>query len=332
MRILGIETSCDETSIAIVKDGSIVESNIVASSIELHKKYGGIVPEIATRHHVEVILPVLKEALSESGIELSKIDVLAVTQGPGLIGSLMVGITFAKSIAYALGLPLIPVDHILAHLYSPYLNQAGIEFPYLGLAVSGGHTSLFVVNGFCDFRLIGKTRDDALGESFDKVAKMLGLGFPGGPEVERRAERAKKRDTIFTPPKIRDGYDLSYSGLKTAVLYHLKRQERLEDSDIDEVCYGFQKAALESLLFKVEQALADFKLKRVLAGGGVTANSRLRELLKKLEADVYLADKKYSSDNAGMVAGLAYRLYNKDREIGFDLNFEPYSIFGERWT
>ncbi len=332
MRVLGIETSCDETSIAIVKDGNIVESNIIASSIDLHRKYGGIVPEIATRHHVEVILPVLKEALSESRLDLSKIDALAVTQGPGLIGSLMVGITFAKSIAYALGLPLIPVDHILAHLYSPYLDKRDIEFPYLGLAVSGGHTSIFIVKGFCDFKLIGKTRDDALGESFDKVAKMLGLGFPGGPEIERRARRAKRRDISFTPPKVKDGYDLSYSGLKTAVLYYLKKQEKLKDSDIDEICYGFQEAALKSLLLKVEHVLADFKLKRVLAGGGVTANGRLRELLENLEAEVYLADKKYSSDNAGMVAGFAYQLYNRNRDIGFDLNFEPYSIFEERWN
>ncbi|MDP8253457.1 MAG: tRNA (adenosine(37)-N6)-threonylcarbamoyltransferase complex transferase subunit TsaD [Candidatus Kaelpia aquatica] len=332
MRILGIETSCDETSIAVVKDGNIVESNIIASSVGLHKKYGGIVPEIATRHHVEVILPAFKEALSKSGVGLSKIDALAVTQGPGLIGSLMVGITFAKSIAYGLGLPLIPVDHILAHLYSPYLSQAEIEFPYLGLAISGGHTSLFIVKGFCDFKLIGKTRDDALGESFDKVAKMLGLGFPGGPEVERRAKRAKKRDITFTPPKVKDGYDLSYSGLKTAVLYHLKKQDELKDSDIDEICYGFQEAAFKSLLFKAEQALVDFKLKRIIAGGGVTANNRLRELLENLETDVYLTDKKYSSDNAGMVAGFAYQLYNKNKGIGADLNFEPYSIFGERWT
>ena len=329
MRILGIETSCDETSIAVVRDGTIIESNIVASSIELHKKYGGIVPEIATRHHVEVILPVLKEALSEANIGLSSIDALAVTQGPGLIGSLMVGVTFAKSIAYALSLPLIPVDHILAHIYSPYLSYKKIDFPYLGLAVSGGHTSLFLVKGFFDFKLIGKTRDDALGESFDKVAKMLGLSFPGGPEIEKRAARAVKRDTLFTVPKVKNSCDLSYSGLKTAVLYYLKKHENIEDSDVNDICYSFQESALRSLLLKVEQALSDFQLKRVVAGGGVTANSRLRELLTKLDADVYLADKKYSSDNAGMVAGFAYQLYNKRKEIGSDLSFEPYSVFEE---
>lgn len=329
MRILGIETSCDETSIAVVRDGTIIESNIVASSIELHKKYGGIVPEIATRHHVEVILPVLEEALSEANIGLSSIDALAVTQGPGLIGSLMVGVTFAKSIAYALSLPLIPVDHILAHIYSPHLSYKKIDFPYLGLAVSGGHTSLFLVKGFFDFKLIGKTRDDALGESFDKVAKMLGLSFPGGPEIEKRAARAVKRDTLFTVPKVKNSCDLSYSGLKTAVLYYLKKHENIEDSDVNDICYSFQESALRSLLLKVEQALSDFQLKRVVAGGGVTANSRLRELLTKLDADVYLADKKYSSDNAGMVAGFAYQLYNKRKEIGSDLSFEPYSVFEE---
>jgi N6-L-threonylcarbamoyladenine synthase len=332
MRILGIESSCDETSIAVVRDGKFIDSSITASSVDLHKRYGGIVPEIATRHHLEVILPVLEEALSKSSSTLSSIDALAVTQGPGLIGSLMVGITFAKSLAYALNLPLIAVDHILAHIYSPYLNYKDIEFPYLGLAVSGGHTSLFLVKDFLDFKLIGKTRDDALGESFDKVAKMLGLSFPGGPEIEKRAAKAELKELLFTVPKVKDGYDLSYSGLKTAVLYYLKKQKNIADTDINNICCSFQEAALSSLLLKVKRALSDFKLNRVVAGGGVTANNRLRELLNELDAKAYISDKKYSSDNAGMVAGFAYQLYNRKKDRGSDLNFEPYSTFEERWS
>ncbi|MDD5614297.1 MAG: tRNA (adenosine(37)-N6)-threonylcarbamoyltransferase complex transferase subunit TsaD [Candidatus Omnitrophica bacterium] len=329
MKILGIETSCDETSTAIVENGTTVLSSTISSSIDWHKKYGGIVPEIATRHHVEVIAPILKESLAQSGLSLEEIDAIAVTQGPGLIGSLIIGIAFAKSLSLALKKPIIPVDHILAHIYSACMDNVGIKFPYLGLAASGGHSSIFIINDFDDFRLIGKTRDDALGESFDKVAKMLNLGFPGGPEIEKRAAKALNKKMLFNPPEIKNSYDLSYSGLKTAVLYYIKKQKQIEQQEIDSICFGFQEAAFQSLIKKLELAVLNFNTDSLAAGGGVTANSRLREMLKGLGIKLYLPALKYCSDNAAMVAGLAFRLYNKTGSGNID--FGPYSVFEEKW-
>jgi len=328
MKVLGIESSCDETSVAVIDDGRNVLANIIASSLNLHRQYGGIVPEIATRHHVEVIIPVLRAAVEKSRISLDEIDLIAVTQGPGLIGSLMIGITFAKSLAYALQKPIVAVDHILAHLYAAYFSTQKIKFPSLGLVVSGGHTSLFLLNDFTDFKIIGKTRDDALGEAYDKVAKILHLGFPGGPVIEERANAAGEKKLNFTVPSVKNSFDFSYSGLKTAVLYYIKKV-KLTDDVINEICYAFQEAALTSLINQIKKAVSACGVNRMLVGGGVIANKRLREKLAELELSLYFPEMEYCSDNAGMVAGLGYELYNKKIETKMD--FEPYSTFEEKW-
>ncbi|MDP8233203.1 MAG: tRNA (adenosine(37)-N6)-threonylcarbamoyltransferase complex transferase subunit TsaD [Candidatus Saelkia tenebricola] len=329
MKVLGIETSCDETSVAVVENGKTVLANVIASSLDIHKQYGGIVPEIATRHHVEVILPVLEEAIKTSQTSLSEIDLISVTQGPGLIGSLMIGIIFAKSLSFALKKPIIAVDHILSHLYAACLSNNNIEFPSLGLVVSGGHTSLFLLNSFTDFKVIGKTRDDALGEAYDKVAKILNLGFPGGPVIERKANSAKNKELHFTAPSVKSGYDFSYSGLKTAVLYYTRKLEILDKTKTDEICYAFQEAALTTLLKQVKKTVLDYGINRMIVGGGVIANKNLRRKLSDSGLNIYLPEMKYCSDNAGMVAGLGYELYNK--KLGTKINFEPYSTFEEKW-
>ncbi len=325
MKVLGIETSCDETSVAVVEDGVKVLSNIIASSIDLHKKYGGIVPEIATRHHAEIILHLLKEALSIAGVSLKDINLIAVTQGPGLIGSLMVGMAFAKSLSQALKIPILGVDHILAHIYSCYLSYNKPQFPYLGLVVSGGHSSILYMKDFNNFIPLAKTRDDALGECFDKVAKILGLEFPGGPVIEKKALNAKEKNISFPTPWIKNSYDFSYSGLKTAVLYYVKKIKTLDEESISEICYAFQEAALAAILKQVKKVILDYKINRLLVGGGVSANSRLRELLKTFDLELFLPEISYCSDNAGMVAGLGYELYN--RSMRSDFSLEPYSIF-----
>ena len=329
MKVLGIESSCDETSVAVVDDGRNVLANIIASSLDLHKQYGGIVPEIASRHHVEVIIPVLRAALKMSKTPLGEIDLIAVTQGPGLIGSLMIGITFAKSLGFALKKPIIAVDHILAHLYAACLSNQKIKFPSLGLVVSGGHTSLFLLKSFTDFKIIGKTRDDALGEAYDKVAKILHLGFPGGHVIEERAAAAREKRLHFTVPSVKNSFDFSYSGLKTAVLYYTKKNKFLDGIAINEICYAFQEAALISLTNQIKKTVSEHGINRMLAGGGVIANKKLREKLVELKLSLYFPEMEYCSDNAGMVAGLGYELYNKKVETQMD--FEPYSTFEERW-
>lgn len=330
MKVLGIETSCDETALAIVEDGKKVLSNVVASSLDLHRKYGGIVPEIATRHHVEVILPVMDKALQDAGVKLQDIDIIAVTRGPGLIGSLMVGITLAKSLAIAINKPVVAVDHLLAHIFAYSLEGELPSFPFLGLVVSGGHTSLFIIHDFQKFEILGKTRDDALGEAYDKVAKILGLGFPGGPIIENRARNAVEKKSLFPITRIEGSFDFSYSGLKTAVLYYVKEKEQLSQQEINEVCYSFQESALRSLIPPLEMAIEKFKLQSLVVGGGVAVNNRLRELLNQLNINVYLPPRQYCMDNASMVAGLGYSVYNKEGGIG--LNFGPYSTFEEKWN
>ena len=331
MKVLGIETSCDETAIAVVEDGRKVLSTIVASSLALHKQYGGIVPEIATRHHVEVILAVLDKALKDASSGFHDVDVIAVTQGPGLIGSLMIGITLAKSLAMAIGKPIVTVDHILAHIFACSLDGGLPQFPFLGLVVSGGHTSLFIVYGFQKFKLLGRTRDDALGEAYDKVAKILRLGFPGGPVIENMALQAIRRDkNMFPIAKIKHSFDFSYSGLKTAVLYYVKERDTLSSQEVNEICYSFQESALYSLIPPLKNAISEFGLKRLVVGGGVAVNRRLRELLQELGVELHLPSLRYCMDNAAMVAGLGYWVYNENGDAGFQ--FGPYSTFEERWS
>jgi len=312
--ILGIESTCDETSVAIVADGRNVLSNIVASQVDLHAIYRGVVPEIASRAHIENILPVLRQALNSAAVDLNAVDAIAVAHRPGLIGSLLIGVTAAKSLAWALGKPLIGVDHVHAHLYSVKL-QSDIEpaMPAVGLVCSGGHTALYEMQNFNDVKLIGSTIDDAVGEAYDKVASILGLGYPGGPAIDQLAERGDPQAVKFPRTLLsRDSLDFSFSGLKTAVLYHVRgyqgRQHRLEDltsQQIADVAAGFQGACIDVLTKKLDRARRRMNAQSIVIGGGVSANRALRQALANFPIPVYFPRTEYCTDNAAMIAGLA---------------------------
>lgn len=328
MLILGIETSCDETSAAVVEDGKKIISNVVYSQVEIHKVFNGVVPEIASRNHLIKILEVLDGAMGD--IRLDDIDAIAVTNGPGLIGSLLVGLSAAKGISFSLSRPLIPVNHVEAHMYAPHLFN-GIDFPYIGLVASGGHTLLYIVRGFDSPELIGTTIDDAVGEAYDKVAKLLGLGYPGGPVIDSLAKTGNPdlegfRDMPrLLPDNDKDRYNFSYSGLKTAIAYRLKKALNPEYIKND-VAAVFQKSAIGLLLRKAKNALGDFNIKRLVVSGGVAANSLLREELVSLRLEgieVYTAPAEYCSDNAAMVAGRGFQDYKNGRTG--DLRTEAYS-------
>ena len=329
MLTLGIETSCDETSVSVT-EGKRVLSNIVSSSVHLHKLYGGVVPEIASRFHVEYIIEVLSQALKGSGKKLSDIGLVAVTNGPGLVGALLVGISLAKSISYSLKVPIIGVNHILAHLYSALLSDGEKpEFPFVGLVVSGGHTALFYCEDVDRFKLLGQTQDDAVGEAYDKVAKILGLGYPGGPVIDRMAKLAqcKKRVTFPKSYMGKDSLDFSFSGIKTAVLYYVDKIKRLDNGQVADICYAFQESVVDVLVEKALLAVKMTDSKRIVVGGGVAANSRLRK--KMVEAGslhgikIYFPAMKYCIDNAAMVGTLGAELYKKGYKSDIYLTAEP---------
>ena len=333
MLTLGLETSCDETS-ASVTDGNKVLSNIVSSSVHLHKKYGGVVPEIASRFHVEYIAEVLTRSLEDSRKSLKDIKLVAVTNGPGLVGALLTGISMAKSISYSLDRPLVGVNHILAHLYSSFLNEEERpDFPFIGLVVSGGHTALFYCEDIGRQRLLGSTQDDAVGEAYDKVAKILGLGYPGGPVIDRRASRAKGEAVITFPKSYlgKDSLDFSFSGIKTAVLYYVNnlrnKQHAIRNTGINDICYAFQEAALDALVEKVIKTVELTGSKRVVIGGGVAANSRLREKMRELAAfssmKIHFPELKYCMDNAAMIGYLGEVLYKRGARSDLYLSAEP---------
>lgn len=315
MRILGIESSCDETAAAIVEDGQRVLSNQVFSQIEIHQPFQGVVPEIASRNHLLKIMEVVQDGMG--GLTPGDIDAVAATEGPGLTGSLLVGLTFAKAIAYAWNKPLIPVNHIEAHAYAPHLT-AEIPFPYIGLIVSGGHTLLIRANAHTDWEILGSTIDDAVGEAYDKVAKLMGLGYPGGPILDKLAHEGDPsalplfRDMPrFLPDTPADRYRFSYSGLKTAMAYRLKQMEATPEN-LRHAAAAFQKSAVELLTRKTKNALEDTGIKTLTISGGVAANTGLRESLAALGAKGYTvvpAALKYCGDNAAMVAGRAYADY-----------------------
>lgn len=313
MIVLGIETSCDECSAAIVKDGHEILSNVIATQIELHKPYQGVVPELASRLHTEWIAQVVEAAIMQAGISKEDLDAIAVTNRPGLLGSLLVGVNFAKSFAYALGIPCIGIDHIRAHLYASQIENP-LEYPYLGVLVSGGHTVICKVNGYDDVDVLGTTIDDAIGEAFDKVAKFYDLGFPGGVVIDRLSKNGDPNAYSFPGPTLdrsEHPYDMSYSGLKTAVINQLDkfRNEGVEDTP-ENIAASFQRQAVGILMKRVKLALKDTGLTRVSAGGGVAANSLLRSELKKLEKGGYTVtfpSLKLCTDNGAMIAGLGYR-------------------------
>jgi N6-L-threonylcarbamoyladenine synthase len=314
MLVLGIETSCDETAAAIVKDGDEILSNVVYSQ-DIHSQYGGVVPELASRDHIKNIIPVVIKSLQDASISLSEINCIAVTQSPGLIGSLLVGLSFAKSLSYSLDIPLIAVNHLEGHIYADFLTYPELEPPILGLIVSGGHTDLLVIEERGRYRLLGSTLDDACGEAFDKIGNLLGLSYPGGPEIEKIAESGNPNAIPFPLGRVK-GYDFSFSGLKTAVLYYLKKlTEKEREKKKDDIAASFQETATEMLVKKSLKAMRELKIMRIAVSGGVAANKWLREKFKKqakkIGFDVYFPDKILCTDNAAMIAACGYDHFKK---------------------
>ncbi len=327
MKILAIETSCDETAAALVEDGGHILADIVASQVSIHSKYGGVVPELASRRHVEAILPVLEEALSKSGQTLYDIEAIAVTQGPGLIGSLLTGLAVAKSLAYVLGIPWVGVNHIYSHIEAIFLSPASPrDFPFIALVISGGHTVLFRVEDHTQMILLGRTRDDAAGEAFDKVAKFLGLGYPGGVIIDQLAQKGDPQAISFPRPFLEnDSFDFSFSGLKTAVLQYVRNfREELRPAQIWNIAASFQEAVVDTLLAKTMRAVKYHKLKQVVIVGGVACNSRLREKFRQAgqenEIAVFFPLPKLCTDNAAMVAAAGYHLLVKGQRANLGLN------------
>ena len=312
MRILAIESSCDETAAAVVCDGRTVLSNIVASQIEEHRLYGGVVPEIASRRHVESICGVVNEALSEASCTLSDLDAIAVTYAPGLIGALLVGVSYAKGLAMTTGLPLVPVHHIAGHIAANYITHPDLEPPFLCLVVSGGHSHIVEVTDYTHYHVIGRTRDDAAGECFDKVARTLGYPYPGGKFIDDAAKNGNRTAYKFPHPKVSGGeYDLSFSGLKTAVINLVHNAEqRGEEFVREDVAASFQKTVADILGEKLYAAAKDLGYKKIVVAGGVSANSGIRAKMKNvadaLGAKLYLPELKYCGDNAAMIGAQGY--------------------------
>ncbi|MBE3132406.1 MAG: tRNA (adenosine(37)-N6)-threonylcarbamoyltransferase complex transferase subunit TsaD [Acidobacteria bacterium] len=324
MRILGIESSCDECAAAVVEDGSRVLSSVVLSQVDFHRPYYGVVPEIASRKHIEWIRGVIQDALAQADTRAEDVDAVAVTFRPGLIGSLLVGLSFAKGLAWALAKPLIGVDHILAHLYAPHLDRE-IAYPYLGLLVSGGHTIIARVERRDSIAVLGTTIDDACGEAFDKVAKHYGMGFPGGVAIDRLSRGGDPRAFRFPKPSLHKGdalYDVSYSGLKTAVIHQLDQfWNGTSEKSLANIAAAFQKTAIDILADRLLAAAADTGLRRVVAGGGVAANSYLRARLSaERDLEVVFPPLALCTDNAAMVAGLGYHLFVEGKTSSFALN------------
>jgi N6-L-threonylcarbamoyladenine synthase len=345
--VLGIESSCDETSAAVVEDGRRVRSNVVASQDEVHAPYGGVVPELASRQHLRNIGPVVHRALQDAGVELSKVDAVAVTQGPGLIGSLLVGVSFGKSIAYALGIPLVGVDHLEGHIRAVYLeSEEPIPHPAISLVVSGGHTSLFLMEAESRYELIAKTRDDAAGEAYDKVAKKLGLGYPGGPILDRLARLGDPKAFEFSLPRFSDGSeDFSFSGLKSAVLRAILDRDvaQLTDgvdpetrSDICDLAASFQATVVKLLTKRTESAVKRYRARAILVSGGVAANRELRErfalLSQKLSIPAMFPSVKMSTDNAAMIAAAGYLKLQRNELSDLELNADVEMRLGEDGT
>ncbi|MDE5798223.1 MAG: tRNA (adenosine(37)-N6)-threonylcarbamoyltransferase complex transferase subunit TsaD [Treponemataceae bacterium] len=323
MRVLGIESSCDETACAVVEDGKTILSNVVATQIPFHQVYQGVVPEIASRKHTEWILPVVRQALAEARLTMDDVDAVAATNRPGLMGSLLVGLTFAKTLAWAAGKPFVAVNHMLGHLYAAHL-QDDIPYPYVGLLVSGGHSIIARVDGFDDWEILGTTVDDSVGEAFDKVAKYYGLGYPGGAVIDALAKNGDASAFSFPVPKLdkRDGhrYDVSFSGLKTAVIHQADQflnagYERTAEN----ICAAFQETACRTLTSRLFRAVDDTGLKTVVAGGGVAANSRLRALLaERTDIRCVFPPLSLCGDNGAMIAGVAYHLLRRGDRSGWD--------------
>ena len=328
MLILGIETSCDETAAAVVEDGRHALSDVISSQIELHKRWGGVVPELASRNHLVQALPVVNEALDRAGVRLEQLDGIAVTAGPGLAGALIVGVQLAKGLAYAAGKPLVGIHHLAGHLHAIQLAPEAPAFPFLGLVVSGGHTSLYAVTEGPSYRLLGCTLDDAAGEAFDKVAKMLGLPYPGGIQIDRLARDGDPKAHHFPRALAqRDTLDFSFSGLKTALLTHLQRHGRPEGQPLHDLCASFQEAIVDILALKAIAAARREGIDRLVLCGGVAANSRLRAVVtERAQAAgirTFLPAPRLCTDNGAMVAVAGTLLFARGDRAPADLNANP---------
>ncbi|MBL8180926.1 MAG: tRNA (adenosine(37)-N6)-threonylcarbamoyltransferase complex transferase subunit TsaD [Blastocatellia bacterium] len=318
MLILGIESSCDETAAAVVRDGREILSSVISSQIDIHRNWGGVVPEIASSEHLRQIDPIVKKAVADARISINEIDAIAVTQGPGLVGSLLVGVCYAKSLAYVLSKPLVGVNHIEGHVYSVNFENPAVEFPALALIVSGGHTNIFHIPEEGKYRVVSRTRDDAAGEAFDKVAKMLGLGYPGGPIIEKIAQQGDAKKINFPQAKISDGRpDLSFSGLKTAVARYLRENE-IEpmpnagepSQEICDIAASFQAAVVKALVGRMERLAGELEPRTLIVAGGVACNLALREraeeLGRKVGIPTYFPSKHLATDNAAMIAAAGH--------------------------
>lgn len=324
-KVLAVETSCDETAIAIVENGKKILANKVLSQIEIHKVFGGVVPEVASRHHLEGILPLVEEALEEANCTLEEIDCIAVTNGPGLVGALLVGVSVAKSLAYGLNKPLVPVNHLAGHIYACFLDNP-VEFPLVALIVSGGHTDLIYMDKHLSFEIMGQTRDDAAGEAYDKIARAMGLGYPGGPVVDKRAQKGDASAIAFPRVFLEKGsFDFSFSGLKSAVLNFLHNSEQRQEAiNVDDVCASFQQAVVDVLVDKTIEC-AKFKgVNNIIIAGGVSANSGLRKSIEKRcneeGLNLFRPSISLCTDNAAMIATVGYYLYKAGVRADLELN------------
>lgn len=326
--IMGIESSCDETSISIVKNGREVLSNCINSQIKIHEEYGGVVPEIASRCHTEVINGIMKEALKEARVSLDEIDAIAVTQGPGLVGALLVGVSYAKGLSYVTRKPLVAVNHIEGHIAGNYLTHSELKPPFICLIISGGHTHLVNVKSYNEFEILGKTRDDAIGEAFDKVARVVGLGYPGGPKVDNLAKQGVPN--IKLPVTHFDNLDFSFSGIKTAVINLNHKDPNINKANL---CASFQNAVTEMLISNVKKAVKQFESDKIVIAGGVSRNSFIRNsfdnLAKELNIKVYYPEPILCTDNAAMIAAAGYYNYINEEIADLKLNAIPNLKIGE---
>ena len=326
--VLGIESSCDETSVAVVKNGREVLSNVIDTQIKIHEQFGGVVPEIASRNHIEAISRVTKLALEQANVKLEDIDVIAPTYGPGLVGALLVGVSYGRGLAYALNKPLVGVNHLEGHISANYITHPDLEPPFLCMLTSGGNTQIVYVKDYCDMEVLGRTRDDAIGEAFDKVARVIGLTYPGGPKIDKLAEQGKA--TINFPKTHFENLDFSFSGIKTAVINLHHKNPEVNKADL---CMSFEKAVTEVLTENIEKAIKQTGIKKVVLAGGVSANTLIREefekLGQKLNVQIYKPDLKLCTDNAAMIGSAGYYRYLHGDISDNTLNAVPNLKIGE---
>ena len=326
--VLGIESSCDETSVAVVKNGREVLSNVIDTQIKIHEQFGGVVPEIASRNHIEAISRVTKLALEQANVKLEDIDVIAPTYGPGLVGALLVGVSYGRGLAYALNKPLVGVNHLEGHISANYITHPDLEPPFLCMLTSGGNTQIVYVKDYCDMEVLGRTRDDAIGEAFDKVARVIGLTYPGGPKIDKLAEQGKA--TINFPKTHFENLDFSFSGIKTAVINLHHKNPEVNKADL---CMSFEKAVTEVLTENIEKAIKQTGIKKVVLAGGVSANTHIREefekLGQKLNVQKYKPDLKLCTDNAAMIGSAGYYRYLHGDISDNTLNAVPNLKIGE---